>query len=113
MQVLVRTDNHVAAHEQHLIRLAEGQVSTALARFAARLSRVDVHLSDESARKTIRGDKRCIVEARLVGSDPISASCQADTVGEALTCAIGKLKELLDSRLERLHAAKGGESIRH
>jgi hypothetical protein len=113
MQVLVRTDNHIAAHEQHLIRFAEDEAHRALARFADRLSRVDVHLADESGRAEVSGDKRCTVEARPLRGQPVSVSSTGATVGDALTDAVRKLADLLDSRFARQHDVKGAASIRH
>ena len=113
MQVLISTDNHIAAHEQHLIRLAEEELSRSLARFADRLSRVEVHLADESARPEVRGDKRCTIEARPLRGEPVSVTGKGNAVGEALTDATRKLEGLLDNRFARLHDVKGGATIRH
>jgi hypothetical protein len=111
MQILVNTDNNVMGHES-VVRLAQEQIHAATDRFGDLITRVEVHLADENAHKPGEGTKRCTLEARPAGHEPVSVTCHADTVGAALTCAVRKLEALLDSRLERERSHKGGASIR-
>lgn len=81
-------------------RVHEG-VTHALERFAERLTRVDVFLKDENANKG-GNDKRCILEARPRGLDPVAAEHLAAEALEAVQGAASKLKHLLEHRFGRL-----------
>ncbi len=75
-----------------------------LGHLADRLTRLEVHLGDENAAKQGPNDKRCLVEARPKGLDPIVVetfgSDYYDTVGEAA----GKLRRALGRRFDKLDA---------
>ncbi len=109
MQVQVRTDNHIKADES-LLRRVEAGVDASLGRFGDRITRVEVHLNDVNGPKAIGDDKRCLMEARLAGHQPIIVSHQAPTLDEAIDGAAEKLERLLDSTLERLNDPKGRTS---
>lgn len=62
-----------------------------------------MHLSDEdSASKSGVADKRCLLEARLAGRDPVSVSDIALTVEQAANGAAKKMVSLLESELGKL-----------
>ena len=82
---------------------------TALSGFSDQITRVEVHFSDEKGGKAGTGDKRCLLEARPAGRQPVAVSHEASTLEEALDGAAGKLRRLLESTLGRLHDHKGGE----
>jgi len=43
-----------------------------------------VHLSDENGDKTGGNDKRCLMEARLEGRQPIAITHESETIDEAI-----------------------------
>ncbi len=88
---------HVEADENKVQDLVAG----VLERFADRLTRVDVFLHDENSGKG-GVDKRCVLEARPRGLDPIAAEDQAEEAHEAVTGAVGKLERMLDHRFGRI-----------
>ncbi len=90
---------------------AEAIVTDALDRFMARLTRIEVHLSDTNAKKQGGDDKRCQIEVRPASQQPVSATAAAGTVEKALTIAVGKMKRLLAKRLDRQRSRKGGRSL--
>jgi ribosome-associated translation inhibitor RaiA len=73
-----------------------------LSRFRERLTRVELHLSDENAHKGGQDDKRCMMEARIKGQQPIVVTNQAASMNEAVSGALDKLKRSVESALERL-----------
>lgn len=84
MHVQVSTDNHVVGSAE-LSREVEAVVEEALGRFSDWITRVEVQLSDESSgSKTRDNDKRCVMEARPAGQQPISVSHQGSTMDQAL-----------------------------
>jgi ribosome-associated translation inhibitor RaiA len=102
MQVQINTDSNIEG-DNALAQQVEAAVRGTLDRFSEQITRVEVHLSDEnSAHKFGARDKRCLLEVRLAGHQPIAVSDQAATVGEAVDGAAEKMKHSLDSTLGRL-----------
>jgi ribosome-associated translation inhibitor RaiA len=73
-----------------------------LKRYSKQITRLEVHLSDEDGPKNGLNAKRCLMEARLEGRQPISVSHQDDTDNQAITGALDKLTSSLDTILGRL-----------
>jgi len=86
----------------------ERSVEDVLAHFAERLTRVEVHLRDMNGHKG-GVDKRCTVEARPRGLDPIASEHESADVKEALQGALEKLHRALDHRLGRLESRRRNE----
>jgi ribosome-associated translation inhibitor RaiA len=108
MQIQINTDHNVPSHAAMTARVS-GIVENSLGRFSARITRVEVHLSDENGNKSSPNDKRCMMEARLKGRQPVAVSRQAATMDEALDGAGDKLARLLESALGRVHDQKRGK----
>ena len=102
MQIQVSTDHNIEGREA-LSEHFKGVVATALDRFRGRITRVEVHLSDQNGNKAGPDDKRCTIEARLEGHQPTAVSHQAATVDKAVHGATDKLKRSLDGILRRLN----------
>lgn len=100
MMVQVRTDRNVNGSEE-LTRRVEGEVDTALSMFTDHLTRVDVHLRDESAGRSTGQDQRCLLEARPSGQDPVVVTNHATSMDEAVDGALVKLQSLLSSKFGR------------
>jgi Sigma 54 modulation protein / S30EA ribosomal protein len=111
MQIQVNTDNNIDGREE-LARQVEAGVEAALSRFSDQITRVEVHLGDESAGRPSGGGKRCMLEARPGRRPPVAVTSYADTLDEAFRGAADKLKRLLESEFGRLDDRKGGASIR-
>ncbi len=102
MQVQINTGHNIENHEA-LADHFSGVVEESLSRFSDRLTNVDVHLSDENSDKKGGGDDmRCMIEARLIGSQALAVTHQAETLDEAVEGAAEKLTHLLESTLGRL-----------
>jgi hypothetical protein len=100
MQIQINTDRNIDGNEQ-LAAETRATVSGALDRFSSRISRVEVHLSDENSAKG-GNDKRCVIEVRVEGLRPVAVTHQATTVQQAVVSAADKMKAVLDSTLSRL-----------
>jgi ribosome-associated translation inhibitor RaiA len=111
MQILVNTDHNIEGHEA-LARHIEADVRAALARFDDQITRVEVHLSDENAAKSGKDDKRCRMEARCAGRQPVAVSHDGTSLQEAYDGAAKALQRLLETSLGRAHQRKGAASIR-
>jgi len=102
MQVQINTDSNIEGNDQ-LTRQVEAVVRDALGRFSAQITRVEVNLRDENSdKKSGAEDKRCVLEARLAGRQPIAVSHEAMTIEQAVDGAAEKMKRSLDSTLGRL-----------
>ncbi|CAN7218153.1 MULTISPECIES: HPF/RaiA family ribosome-associated protein [unclassified Variovorax] len=110
MQIQVNTSNGVE-NKDALERWANEEIRHALSRFAADVTRVEVHLSDQNHDASGGGDKRCAMEARLARHQPVAVTQHAPNLDEAFRGAADKLKRALDSALGRL-GKHGRESIR-
>jgi len=102
MKIQINTDNHITGREA-LVEQAEATVTNALGHLAEHITRVEVHLSDQNGNKTGGRDKRCMMEARLEGHQPIAVTEESDSLDEAIAGAADKLKRSLDHTLSRLN----------
>lgn len=101
MQIRVNTDSSIEGSQQLAARV-ESTVAGALDRFSAQITRVIAHLSDENNRKGGSDDKRCALEARLGGLQPIAVTHQAATIDQAVTGAAEKLRKAIENAIGRL-----------
>lgn len=106
MQIQLNTDSHIIGSEA-LTTEVEQKVNNALKRFSERITRIEVHLSDLNSTKAGSDDKRCMLEARIAGMNPISVSHHAPTLALAVDGSLGKMTSALDSTLGKL------DTIRH
>jgi ribosome-associated translation inhibitor RaiA len=111
MQIQINTDKNVQGTES-LADWAERSLRERLDRFGEDITRIEVHLSDASAARVGVLDKRCLLEARLAGRQPMAVSHEAATVADALFGATDKLTRALETALGRSRDARGRESIR-
>lgn len=102
MKIQLNTDVHIEGTEA-LAAHVSTTVAQALERFSEHVTRVEVHLSDENANKSGDHDKRCMLEARLEGRQPVAVTEHAATLHQAVSGAAHKMARLLDSTLGRLH----------
>lgn len=103
MQIQINTDHHIEGHEA-LVAWATGEVKTALGRHSDHITRVEVHLSDENGHKSGQSDKRCVMEARLEGRQPMAVTHHAENLHQAVTGAADKLARVIESTLGRAAA---------
>jgi ribosome-associated translation inhibitor RaiA len=101
MQVQVNTDHTIEGHEA-LADHIRGVVENALSRMSDHITRVEVHLTDERGPKNGKNDKRCMMEARLEGRQPIAVTDEAATVDLAVNGAADKLARLIEHTLGKL-----------
>lgn len=111
MLVLVNTDSNVDLDAGQIERI-EADLESALGRFDQDLSRIEVHLRDESAGRETVDDIRCLLEARPSGLDPVVVTHHAASAAEALGGATDKLDALLASKLDRRSDHRVRDTIR-
>lgn len=102
MQVQVHTNQiEGSARLQEWVSSA---VLDKLDHFGELLTRVVVHISDENAHKAGADDKRCHIEARPKGHQPISVTHKAEGMGIAVDGAAEKMRHALEHLIGRLEA---------
>lgn len=101
MIIQLNTDNNVKGSEAFEAYVTS-MISEELSRFSKHISRVEVHLSDENGHKESLNDKRCMLEARIEGKQPIAVVNHGDNHEQALSGAIDKLTTSLDTIFGRL-----------
>lgn len=107
MLIQVITDNHIEGSDG-LSRHVESTIMDALERYGERITRVEVHLSDQnSGSKSGDNDKLCAIEARLAGLQPVNVSHRAESIDQALDAAAEKLERLLERTLGKLEDRNG------
>lgn len=113
MQVQVNTSNGVE-NKETLERWADEFLNDALARFRQEITRVEVQITDENNASKGAADKRCMLEARLNGHEPLAVNHHAETQDLAFRGAAQKLVRLLEhtqGKLDR-HEHRARETIR-
>jgi ribosome-associated translation inhibitor RaiA len=102
VQIQVNTDHTIEGHEA-LADQIRGVVENALSRVSDHITRVEVHLIDESGPKSRDNNKRCMMEARLEGRQPIAVTDEAATADLAVNGAADKLARMIEHTLGKLH----------
>ena len=102
MIIQVNTETNIEGKEE-LAQQIKTEVGNSLEHYGEKITRVEVHLSDENSDKKFgTKDMRCLLEARLAGLQPLTVSHTATTMEQAVGGAIEKLRHSLDSTLGRL-----------
>ena len=103
MQIQINTDHNIDGREA-LAAQVSGTVESALSRFSDHITRVEVHLSDENSAKSGHNDKRCMMEARLEGRQPIAVTHEAPELDQAVDGAADKLARSIENTIGKLRA---------
>lgn len=109
IQVQVNTGHNIHGSEK-LDLYVQDAVNASLGRFDKQVTRVEIHLSDEHASKSHGDEKRCLLEARPAGHQPLVVTHIGATINEAVDGAVDMMEKLLDRTFEKLHDPKGRAS---
>jgi hypothetical protein len=113
MQVQVNTSNGIE-NKESLERWAEQFLNEQLARFRQDITRIEVQLRDTNSGKSGADDKRCTLEARVAGRDPVAVTHHAQSQDEAMRGAATRLVHHLEHVLGKLdrHQHRDRDTIR-
>ena len=106
MRVRVNTDGKIEGPEKMIDQIRDS-VNSALEQTGARITRVEIHLSDVKSRKRGRNSKRCMMRALFVGRKPIAVTHQSETLKQAVDCAVDRLSELIEHSVDRTRHQEG------
>lgn len=101
MTIQFNTDKTIEGREELTTPYIE-MIEEELERFSEYITRIEVHLSDKNGKKGGLDDIRCMIEARIEGRQPIAVTANADSKDQAISAAIDKLKNLLDTIFGKL-----------
>ncbi len=90
---------------QALTDKATEAVESALRHVASQVTRVEVHLHDDNAKKSAADDKRVTMEARIAGQQPLAVDHASDDLYHSITEAAGKLGRAVKTKLDKLAAS--------
>lgn len=90
-------------HSQSVDDHVTEQINDRLGRFGERITRVEVHLGDENEGKPGPDDKRCMIEARPAGHDPVVAEAHHGDLYQAINAATHKIERVLDKKFPKDH----------
>jgi hypothetical protein len=102
MLIQVNTDNHTPGTAE-LTNTVKALIEDKLSRFADRITRAEVHFTDvNSGGKSGGNDKRCVLEVRMAGMEPVSTTDQGSTHDQALRSAANKMQSKIESILGKM-----------
>lgn len=101
MQVKISTGPNIDVDDAFAAQV-NGALDGAIGRFSDRITRVEVHLSDQNSDKKVGVDAmRCMMEARLEGRQPIAVTHQTTALYDAVHGAADKLAAVIEKTLDR------------
>lgn len=101
MEILINTDNNINGSAQMIAYFKE-ETKTSFERFSEHLSRIEIKISDENGDKSGENDKRCVLESRIKGMQPMAVTGFGSAVEKAFQAAVDKMKTSLDSKIGKL-----------
>ncbi len=96
MTIQLNTDKNLTIHNEYENQINE-VINQTLSRFEDLITRLEVHFTDENGSKDGLEDKRCLLEARITGKEPIAVSHFDKNYDLALVGALAKIKSKLET----------------
>ncbi|WPR71900.1 HPF/RaiA family ribosome-associated protein [Flavobacterium sp. NG2] len=100
MKIQFNTDKNIEGHER-LEAFFTTELEKNLVRFQDKVTRFEVHLGDENSEKYSVDDKRCMIEARPAGLNPVAVTAHSDSIEKAFFLASDKIKKALTTVFEK------------
>jgi hypothetical protein len=96
MHIQINTNHNIAGREA-LADHVRSVVADALSRFSGHITRG-------------HDDKRCMLEARIEGRQPLAVTHEAATLHQAVEAAAGKLSRMIEHTLGRAARSEGSQA---
>ena len=103
MNIQLNTDKNIQGTEK-LEKFVSEKINRSLKRFAGKITRIEVHLSDQNAQKSSPDDVQCKIESRIAGLQPIIVKGKGNTKEKAFNDAIVKMKGAFNTAMGKLQA---------
>ncbi len=101
MQIQINSDKNIEA-DKRLESYYTSLTKKSLNRFEDTITRIEVHFSDENSEKFGTDDKRCLIEARLKGRQPLVVINTSDTLEKSFSGSLDKMKRKLDTTFGKM-----------
>jgi ribosome-associated translation inhibitor RaiA len=101
MLIQINTDKNIDGSER-VSNYFSGVIESTLSRFNEHITRIEAHLSDENSQKEGPDDKRCMLEVRVKGLQPIVVTHKAETLDQAVVGAAEKMKNTLETTIGKI-----------
>jgi len=105
MQIQVHSDKHIEGNAR-LVEWVSASVASKLERFDDEVTRIVVHLHDDNGAKAGAHDKRCQIEARPKGLQPLSVTHKSESLEQSIDGAIEKLHHALEHQFGKLRSKR-------
>jgi hypothetical protein len=102
MEIKVHTDDHIKNSEDFIEKYSD-LFTKKLHRFSAYITTAEIFFTDENKAKPGIDDKKCTIEVKIKSRPAEAVSHNANTLKLAFDGAMDKMKNLLDSRIGKLH----------
>lgn len=96
MKIQLNTDKNIQGTET-LETIISEKINHALKHFADKITRIEVHLSDQNALKGGLDDIQCKIEARVEGMQPFMVASKNDSKEKAVVDAVDKMRAKLST----------------
>lgn len=106
MIVQINTGNTINGNSA-MTESLEALTRDRLSRFEDKLTRVEIHVTDDNGPRERGDDKQCVIEARPTGLDPVKVTDSAGSIHQATAGALGKMVSVLDRTYGKLTDRKG------
>jgi ribosomal subunit interface protein len=101
MKIQFNTDKNIDGTEM-LETFVSEKIISGLKHFVDKITRIEVHLSDQNADKGGIDDIQCKIEARVEGMQPVMVVSKSGSKEKAFDDAIDKMKAKLDTIIGKM-----------
>lgn len=101
MKIQLNTDKNIEGSASLELFVSE-TINNKLKRYSDKITRVEVHLSDQNAHKSGVDDIQSKLEVRIEGINPILSTGKGNTTEKALNDSIEKMKAALDTIIGKM-----------
>lgn len=101
MIIQINTDRNIEGSTR-LEDYVKETLHSKLERFSDKITRIEVHLSDQNGDKPGQDDNQCRIEARLEAMRPLMVVERAADIDSAINGAVNKMRTVLDTQLDKL-----------
>jgi ribosome-associated translation inhibitor RaiA len=105
-QLIVNTDHNISGGAP-LAAEIQTKLQKRIDRFSKQLTRVEVHIEDQNAKKSGINDILCKLEVRPAGLRPLVVTHRSKSVAIAVDLACRKMEKMLSHTMGRLHDQRG------
>jgi ribosome-associated translation inhibitor RaiA len=98
MHIQINTDQNIGGSARMSAYFTKNLEET-FGRFDGEITRIEMYLTDVNGDKEGDEDKRCLLEARLKGLNPVVVTHHAETMDIAVSGAMDKLVKSIESTI--------------